>query len=317
MDRFMDMKKGISVLLALCLGIYAQAAADVVVKFGIVTDTQYDPDVKGKGSSRHYSEGVSRLSEAVDTFVGIPDLDFVADLGDMTDRNPFCYGDLKAVKDRLKVPVYNVQGNHDLVPLKTEEDMSRARALKGIEKPYFSFVKGNVRFIVLNSLDYCPIAHPEGSDRLKASEQWLTDLESVDDPNAQDWNGGIGLRQLSWLDAELLDADRKGQWAVLMCHIPLLPFDAGDSLWNAMEVIRLIESHPSVKAVLTGHRHGGGYVFRNGIHHLTFRGMVQGEANRYSVVSIDTASGRIEIDGYGDEPDRIIIISQNNNSRHE
>lgn len=300
--------KAISVLLALCLGVFAQAKTDDVVKFGIVTDAQYDPDVKGEGAGRHYSEGVLRLTEAVDTFVGIPDLDFVVDLGDMTDRNPFCYGDLKAVKDRLKVPVHNVQGNHDLAPLKTEEDMSRARALKGIEKPYYSFVKGNVRFVVLNSLDYCPIAHPAGSERLKASEQWLADLKSVGDPNAQDWNGGISLEQLSWLDAELHKADRKGQWAVLMCHIPLLPFDAGDSLWNAMEVIRLIESHPSVKAVLTGHRHEGGYILRNGIHHITFKGMVQGESNRYSVVRIDTASGRIEIDGYGDEPDRDIEI---------
>lgn len=218
--------------MALCLGVFAQAKTDDVVKFGIVTDAQYDSDVKGEGAGRHYSEGVSRLTEAVDTFVGIPDLDFVVDLGDMTDRNPFCYGDLKAVKDRLKVPVHN----------------------------------------------------------------------------AQDWNGGISLEQLSWLDAELHKADRKGQWAVLMCHIPLLPFDAGDSLWNAMEVIRLIESHPSVKAVLTGHRHEGGYILRNGIHHITFKGMVQGESNRYSVVRIDTASGRIEIDGYGDEPDRDVEI---------
>lgn len=283
-------------------------AGNPVIKFGIVSDTQYDPNVSNPGPGRHYAEGVARLSEAVATFNTISDLDFVADLGDMTDRNPFCYQDLKSVKDKLSVPVYNIQGNHDLAPLKSEDDISRARALKGIEKPTFSFVKGNVRFIVLNSLDYCPIAHPEGSERLKASEQWLEDLKAIKAAYAQEWNGGIGLEQLSWLDSELLKADRKGQWAVLLCHIPLLPFDAGDALWNAMEVTHLLESHPSVKAVLTGHRHGGGYVFRNGIHHITFKGMVQGESNRYAVVTIDTASGQIIIDGYGDETDRVLEI---------
>ena len=34
--------------------------------------------------------------------------------------------------------------------------------------------------------------------------------------------------------------------------------------------------------------------------------MVQGESNRYAVVTIDTASARIMIDGYGDETDRVL-----------
>lgn len=297
------------ICLSFVLGLNFVAAAfagNPVIRFGIVADIQYDPNVSQPGGGRHYSEGVARLTEAVETFKTVEGLDFVADLGDMTDRNPFCYGDLKAVKDRLEVPVYNVLGNHDMVPLKSEEDIAHARALKGVEKPYYSFVKGKVRFIVLNSLDYCPASYPVGSERQKASVQWFNDLKAIHARNAYDWNGGIGLEQLSWLDSELQKADRKGQWAVLMCHIPLLPFDEGDSLWNAMEVTRVIEAHPSVKAVLTGHRHGGGYVLRNGIHHITFKGMVQGESNRYAVVTIDTASARIMIDGYGDETDRVL-----------
>ena len=53
-------------------------AGNPVIKLGVVADIQYDPETGEHGiSSRHYSEGVTRLSEAVSTFNGVKDLSFV------------------------------------------------------------------------------------------------------------------------------------------------------------------------------------------------------------------------------------------------
>lgn len=280
-------------------------AGNPVIKLGVVADIQYDPGTGDHSiSSRHYSEGVTRFSEAVSTFNSIGDLSFVTSLGDMTDHDPMSYADLKKVADGLEVPLYNVMGNHDMKPLKTAGEIAEARSLKGLEKTYYSFVKGGVRFIVLDCTDYDMVSHPESSARTREAVQWYEDLKSIGAARAQKYNGGIGLDQLNWLESELTKADRKGQYAIILCHMLLYPFDTRESLWNSMETVHLIERHQCVKAVFCGHRHSGGYDIRNGIHYVNFKGMVESDGCRYAVVTIDTVSKRILIKGYGDEVDR-------------
>jgi len=75
-------------------------------------------------------------------------------------------------------------------------------------------------------------------------------------------------------------------------------------LWNAEEVIEVIEAFPCVKAYINGHNHKGGYGTKEGIHHLTIKGMVDTEQTAYAVVRV--SEGRLELTGYGREESRIM-----------
>lgn len=287
-------------LALLCLN--AQAGPRTVT-IGVVADIQYDrelPDSKG----RHYTSGVGRVTEAVAEFKQVKGLEFVANLGDMTNSNYPHYADIsKAFGD---MTVHSVFGNHDFRPARTAGEFREAAKIKGMEAPYYyAVVKGGVRFIFLNCSDVATHSAPADSPEGKAAKQWFDDLEEAGSPAAKEYNGGLGFAQLKWLDDQLSKSDRCGQSAIVMCHMLLLPLVGRESLWNNMEVIHMLEAHPSAKAVFCGHRHPGSYVLRNSIHYVNFLGMVEGDQNRFAVVRI-TPGDKIEIDGFGDEPDRVL-----------
>ena len=228
----------------------------------------------------------------------------------MTDRSYDHYADIDLVKRALGRPLYNIFGNHDFRPSASEEQFREAATLKGLRAAYYSVRKGGVRFIFLNTSDIATHSALKSSPEYDLAKRWLDSLKLAGSPSAKEYNGAIGAAQLKWLEKELNAAERKGEIAVVSCHMLLLPSACKESLWNSREVVALLESHPCVKAVFCGHRHSGGYECRGGIHYVNFLGMVEGEANRYAVVHIEPAKGgfasggKIIIDGHGDEPDR-------------
>ena len=279
------------------------------VSFGVVADIQYDRQAPDK-KTRRYTLGVQKIGEAVQTFKGVKNLAFMEDLGDMTDRNCTHYEDIAAVKKTLGKPCYNIFGNHDFRPSALEEEFKEAAALKGLQTPYYAVREGGVRFIFLNTSDVATHSAPKGSAEYNFARQWLDSLKAADNPCAKDYNGAVGREQLTWLEEELAAADLEGEPVIVNCHMLLMPLVGKESLWNSAEVVAILEAHPCVKAVFCGHRHDGGYDFVNGIHYVNFLGMVEGETNRYAVVTVKpakggfAAGGKITIDGYGDEPDR-------------
>ncbi len=294
-------------LLALVLSTQLPATAQGKhsVTIGIVADVQYAQGVPDR-IGRHYSTSNERLKEAVRHFNQIGDLEFVIDLGDMTDCDYTHYATLQDVKRCLHTQWHNVMGNHDLKGVKDAGDLTQAADMKSLRKPYYSVTRGGVRFIFLNTSDIATHSSLPNTPAYRLAETWLADCKAMKAPFAKDYNGGIGLKQLVWLENELKKADAKNQTAIICCHMVLFPFDTAESLWNGMEVVHLIERHPSVKAVFCGHRHSGGYFERKGIHYVNFKGMVEGNNNRFAVVTIEPASHSIVIDGIGDEPDRTL-----------
>ena len=115
----------------------------------------------------------------------------------------------------------------------------------------------------------------------------------------------VGYQQLAWLEAELGAADAAGEAAILLRHFPALGAD-GHRLWNGEEVLAVIDRHPSVVAWLNGHDHAGGHVERKGVHHLTFRGMVDTDENAFALVELEP--GRLRVRGFGREPDRELVL---------
>ncbi len=82
------------------------------------------------------------------------------------------------------------------------------------------------------------------------------------------------------------------------------------------DIVARLENHPSAAAYFCGHNHAGAYAAKNGIHYLTFQGMVEtGDTNAGAVVTLTRE--RIEIDGFGREPDRILELSPREKSPDE
>ena len=229
-------------------------------------------------------------------------LDFVIHLGDLIDRDFFSFGAVLPIMAKIKAPVAYVLGNHDYEV--ADDKKAEVPARLGMSAKYYDFVIGNWRFVVLNGNDISLHAHAKDSDAYQEAAAMFETLKKQNAAFANPWNAAIGSDQLSWLDSRLSQAAKAHQKVIVFCHWPVHP-DASDGLWNYNEVLARIESFDCVASFLAGHYHPGAYGVREGIHHVTFRAMLDGEdRTSYAVVRCDKET--IQITGYGDEPTRTL-----------
>ena len=119
------------------------------------------------------------------------------------------------------------------------------------------------------------------------------------------WNGAVSKSQLKWLEDQLQEATKKDQRVMIFCHFPVFPENV-HNLWNAEEIVALIDQYKCVKAYFNGHNHDGNYANRQGVHYLTLRGMVDTEETAYARVGLH--EDRIEVLGFGREKSRTLQI---------
>jgi hypothetical protein len=293
-------KKAFSIAAALAVVFFA-GGCERTVKFGVVADIQYHP---GESlGTRYYSVSPGKLGEALAEF-NLGKVQFVVNLGDTIDHDVQSFDGVMPVFKALKVPVYHVVGNHDF-DVQPEDEESVLPAL-GLAQTYHAFDKAKWRFIFLDGFE---LRYPFPADESlkKESETLYLRLQDQGKENAQRWNGGLGLKQISWLEEKLEEADKSGKRALVLCHFPVLP-EAAHNLWNDAEVVPILEKHRSVKAYFSGHNHAGDYAFRNRIHYVTFQGMVETQAvNAFAIVTLKKRS--LEIKGFGREPSRTLELS--------
>lgn len=184
-----------------------------------------------------------RFQKAVDAANSIQPA-FVTICGDMVNdaSDESQVAELNRVSGGLAsdIPLYRVSGNHDasgddhITP--TTESLARYRELFGDD--IYSFVEGNVKFIVINST----ILHTPGEVRSEYR------------------------RQIDWLEAELVSArDGPAEKVIVLSHHPLFlehP-DEPDAYFNVPRdnrrpVTQLLETH-GVDAVFAGHMHQNNY----------------------------------------------------------
>ncbi len=270
------------------------------VKLGIITDAHYS--TKGNSAGRYYSASKGKISEAVQAFNNAG-VEMAISLGDLVDNEYTDYSDIQVELARLSMPMYKILGNHDFITPYSEEQQAAALKVLGISNRYFSVVQNGVRLIFLDSSDIAMYSHPLESKGYREAEDIFKELKDDLAPNARSYNGAIGPKQMEWLENELKEAQSLSQNVVCLTHIPLALPATGNkyTLWNDEDVIDLLTEYTCVKAVIGGHHHEGGYRLTGNIHHITLKGMVQGEENSYSVVHITKNS--IRIDGYGRETD--------------
>ncbi len=271
--------------------------------FGIVADIQYADAETASG--RNYLGSLDKLQKCMDEF-NRHNLSFVATLGDMIDRDYKSYDKPLAILEKSKAPVYNVIGNHDFAV----EDKLKAKVKHRLDnkRGYFSFKEGDFTFIFLDGTDVSSLAYKKDSPKYEEGIIKYNKLKEKGRNNAFTWNGGIGDKQLNWLDKQLSKADRMNNKVVIFCHWPLLP-EGYTELWNNREVLQLLDCHNCVVAWIAGHRHEGSYEEKGGIHHLTIKSIVEAKSET-SCGIIEVYRDKLLLNGYGDQENKTLKLSE-------
>ena len=281
-----------------------------MLRIGVITDIQYaDADPIGK---RNYRGGIAKFLEAVGALeeAGV---DAIFNLGDALDHD---WESLTAVSElfrSIRLPFYNVLGNHDyLIPDEKKGEINRYLLIPN-EEGYYSITMTDPEnssewlFIFLNGNEISLYA--ARNDQERAAAQEVRERYPLEDGTfSHDWNGAMSPTQLEWLDAQLRDAESKNQRVIVCNHFPLFcqggPYSVSDavplakllpvyfgklgvSLWNADELLEVLDRYPKrIKGYWAGHLHEGSYGERDGVPHVTFRGIVETEPNAWTVMEI-------------------------------
>ncbi len=271
-------------------------------EIGIIADCQYcNCDSQG---NRFYRRSTSKFKSAIEKF-NTKNLDYTIHLGDFIDRNFESFDSVLPIWNSLKSEKFHVLGNHDFSV--SDSLKSLVPVKMGLKNRYYSFIKNNWRFIVLdgNDLSY----HGAISNtKKKETDSLFNLLKNENAPNLQTWNGGLSLEQLQWIKEELIKAKNKNEHVGFYCHFPAGRNGAGHNLWNYKQFLQLIDSYDNVKFYFNGHNHNGDYLEKNSVHHLTFKGMLDTE-NTSAFATAKFTKDSIFIKGYGREPSRGLKIN--------
>lgn len=263
-----------------------------LVHFGIITDIQYaDKDTRG---SRLYRNSLSKLDSCIDAF-NRENLDFTINLGDLVDEGP---KDLPPVLDRLHklhAKCYNLPGNHDYQHLNNNDKDGLYKKLE-MPAPYYSFDVQNWRFVVLNTNELSEYATVKGTKKYRQWQVLQDLLKAQGRQNDEPYNGGMGEKQIKWMEKKIKDAQKNSKNVIVFSHHPLYP-DNGLEALNNHEILNVLEKYPNVKAAFSGHHHPGNFAVYKGIPFVTFQGMVETNKNAYGNILI--YPDRIEIRGVG------------------
>ena len=293
------LKTLLAALIFLAMGCTENAKKDSLT-FGLFTDCQYcacEPS-----GTRFYDRSPGKLIACIDEF-NKESPEFIVQTGDLIDRDFVSYDTLLAILRNAKAPVHHVLGNHDF----NVADSLKARVPGKLSMParYYSFTKGNWRFVALDGDDVSLYGGASAS-KIKEAEKLLDQMKSQGKPNAMEWNGAVGEEQMKWLSGLLDQSEKAGEKVIVFCHFPIYPENV-HNLLNDGEVLDVVLNHQCVKAWINGHNHEGSYHEKEGLHFINFKGMVETpDSNAFALVKLTPDS--LIIDGYGREPDRKLLL---------
>jgi len=215
------------------------------IKFAVFTDLHYD----------HIHDGDRRIQYYIDS-VKNHNIDFMMELGDL------CYpvSENKLILEKLKqlgVPCYYVIGNHDSDLYIRDEVMN----FLGLNKNYYSFIVGNVKFIIL---DACYIKRQDGYETY-----FMRNYKKTTDAYPY-----IPPEELTWLKNELADEDK---YYLVFSHHSLANNCMKRGIFNREEVRKILEdrnrNRKQVLLCMNGHDHGDALYEINGINYYTLNSM--------------------------------------------
>ncbi|HEV2541135.1 MAG TPA: metallophosphoesterase [Methylobacterium sp.] len=278
-------------------------AAENRLRFGVIADPQYAEAPPHPTLGRYYANSLDKMRAAVAALNG-EDLRFVVTLGDVIDRDVASYERILPIYRTLRHETRFVLGNHDFDV--APEHRGRVPRLLGMEGSYYDFAVAGTRFIVLDGNDVSLFAPPPDDPRRTLAAERLERAKAEGLVNAKPWNGSLGDAQFAWLERSLQTARAAGERVVVLSHYPIAP-DNPHNLWDAGRITALLARQPHVIAYFNGHNHAGNYAERDGIHYVTFHGMVDTPASSAFAI-VEIAGNRLEIQGFGREPSRSLTL---------
>lgn len=176
----------------------------------------------------------------------IGDLDFVLITGDLLDTaDQFEFDLFQQVIQSLEKPYYVIPGNHDRRPPDRSEGLTRHQFARHFNPQVEARPTAPEAQVGYWSIAVSPQVQIIGMDSIK------------DD----DWSGIVDASQMEWLASELDKFTDK--LVIIAIHHPLHQLSPIDTIppWdkfvcdNGPELLALLDNHPQVKMVLTGHHH--------------------------------------------------------------
>jgi hypothetical protein len=275
----------------------ARGASSTGFEIGLVADAQY-ANVEAKGT-RFYRQSIAKLGGAVEHFNG-RDLAFCVHLGDLIDREWKSFEEITKPLQASRQRWHQLLGNHDFEVL----DQHKADVPKrlGMTARYGSFDHAAFRFVVLDTNDVSTYAHAAGTAERATAATQLAQLETAKVAQAKPWNGGLSPAQLSWFDRTCAEAKGANRRVIVFAHHPVFPHGV-HNVWNADDVLAVIDRHRHVVAWINGHNHAGAFGERNGVPFLTMHGMVE-TRDTTAFATARILDDRIALAGHGREPSR-------------
>lgn len=263
---------------------------------GAIADCQF-ADAPDNGQ-RLYHTAPAKLTAAIADF-NRQHLAFVVHLGDFIDRDWKSFDTLLPIARQSHAPLFFALGNHEFEVADARKREVPARL--GLKTRYYSFEQHGWMFIATDGNDLSSYAWPKDSPELARSMAVHAALY----PDKPLWDGGIGEAQMRWIDAQLATADRRGLKVMLFSHFPLFP-ENPHNLWNAPDVIAMLERHASAKIWLDGHNHDGNYGVRAGIHYVNLKAMLDTPDTAYA--RLDFFPDRVIVHGTGRQRDLVLPL---------
>jgi len=270
---------------------------NAIISFGLIADVQYC-ECESQGS-RYFSNSLDKLREAIFDFNTV-NVDFVINLGDIIEQDFRSFTPIMDLLEESDKKVYHLLGNHDYYV--RNKYKKKVNSILTGEESYYSFSTNGFRFIALNS---CDISIYSGSllSTLKAGIL-LGKLQRQGRPNAFEWNGAIGKKQIEWFKSELTKAREMNEYVLIFSHHTIDP-EGTHNIYNREEILNLVSDYDNVIAWFSGHNHSGGYSKYRNIHFVTLKGMVEtSDSSSWAVVEIN--EDKILIKGRGREESRIL-----------
>jgi len=269
-------------------------------KIGVIADCQYcNCEVKW---NRYYKKAPQRLKEAV-AVLNEDSLNYTIHLGDFIDQKMSSLDSILPTWNSLKSKSYHVLGNHDF----DVDDTNKEKIIKklNLENRYYSFIKNDWRFIVLDGNDLS-FYGTTSKEKTQQTDSLFNQLKDKNLPYLKKWNGGLSNTQLNWIQQELNKAVQENQKIGFYCHFPIFPVDE-HNIWNREQFVSLIKPYKNVKLFFNGHNHAGAYAFVNNVHYLTFKGMVDTE-NTSAFAKVKFEKDTVFIEGFEREISRKLVI---------
>ncbi len=164
-------------------------------------------------------------------------------------------------------------GNHCVETLKKEEFLAEVTQ----ERSYYSFDRGGVHFVVLDSC-----FRSDGVPYGRNNSHWT--------------DANIPTAEVEWLEADLKAGDKP---VVVFAH-QRLDVSNNHGVKNNAAVRQILETSGRVLAVFQGHSHQNDLKEIGGIHYCTLVAMVEGDGadnNGYSVLEIQP-DGTLILSGF-------------------